>query len=306
MKDRINLLALDVDVLFRVLAIIAVIFLHATANTEIFGRERNFHVVGGSTLLLLISGFNVARFQSKKLFDGLYLQMVMRFFHKIILPYYVVLMTYLLWKKEFDWHSLLLISNYYGRFGSFLEPYWFLELLLQNLILFTGLFSIPPLRKMAQKFPFYFGLSLLFVAILARLSQLTRESELGLRTPDKLIWVYIFGWCLWFAQTKWQKALMTGLILTLIPYLYGLYSSYTIWLVLGSLAISWKSKIQVPQHLHALLMMIGTSTFYIYLVHVIPIYIVLYKLQSPNVLAVVILALLLGILSRNILIKFGF
>ena len=301
MKQQFTLLEIDTDLVFRAFAIITIIFVHARA--AIFDSPEKLHVVGGSTLLLLISGFNAGRFQSKKLFEGLSLQIIFRFFRKIIIPYYVVLISYLAWKQEFDWHSLLLISNYYGRFRSFLDPYWFIELLFQILVIFYSLFLIPPFRKAAKKYPWYIGLGLLFFTVLLRLSNITDESIVTIRTPDRLLCIYVFGWCLCFAKTRLQKIVMVFLTLTVFPYLYGIYASYTIWLVLGTLAMMWKPKILMPQLLHTPVTQIGTSTFYIYLTHIIPIHLFVHFTSYHNVTAIILISLVLGILVNKGLTK---
>jgi hypothetical protein len=298
-RQNFILLPLDVDVFFRAIAIIAIIFIHTYAAA--FGKPYRIELVGGSTLLLLISGFNLARFQSKKLFSGLVGQIISRFFCKIILPYYCILIIYLCWKQQLDWYSLFLISNYHGRFGGFLEPYWFLELLLQILVLFTCLFSIPFFRQKAIQYPYQVGLILLSLSLLLRLSHLTDETQLGIRTPDQLICIYIFGWCIWFAKTQIQKATMTLLIFLIFPALYGIHASYTIWLVLGSLTILWKPIILLPKLIHQLIAMIGKSTFYIYLSHIVPIHISTYVLHSQNIPAIIIVSLLIGVLAQKAL-----
>jgi hypothetical protein len=298
-KQSFILLPLDVDILFRAIAIIAIIFIHTYAAA--FGKPYSIEFVGGSTLLLLISGGNLARFQSEKLFSGRVLQVISRFFCKIILPYYGILIVYLFWKQRLDWYSLFLISNYHGRFGNFLEPYWFLELLLQVLVIFTSLFAIPSFRKTANQYPYQAGLVLLLLSLVLRLSHLTDAKQLGIRTPDQLICIYTFGWCIWFAKTQTQKATMTLLTFLIFPYLYGIQASYTIWLVSGSLMILWKPIILLPKLIHQLIVMIGTSTFYIYLSHIIPIRISTYVLHSQNIPAIIIVSLFIGVAAHKIL-----
>ncbi len=303
MKHYFTLTTLDVDVLFRTLAIIAIIYIHTSAAVNIItGQSNVLPVGGGSTLLLLISGFNIARFQSKKLFEGLSLQIVIRFFRKIIIPYYFVIICYQLWKQQFDLHTLLLISNYYGRFGSFLEPYWFIEALLQILIIFTALFTIPPFRKLTEKQPLIIGLVLLCLTVFLRLSQLT-DIKLGLRTADQLLCVYIFGWCVWFAKTVLQKIAISVLAIILFIYLYNLHPSFTVWLIVGCLAIMWKPKILMPKCLHQLIVLIGTSTFYIYLIHIIPVHYMTYGIHFLNIPIIIIVSLTLGILIQKALNK---
>lgn len=297
MKDKFILLSLDIDILFRAFAIIAIIFLHVKA---IIHEPPVFHIVGGSTLLLVISGFNMARFQSKKLFEGFFVRIIFRFCRKIILPYYLIIILYQIWKKEIDWHSLLLISNYFGRFGNFLEPFWFIEALLQILIIFTGLFSIPLFRKTMEKYPYWMGLALLLITVLLRLSHLTDKQQLGIRTADQLLCIYVFGWCLWFAKAQWQKLMMTALIFTLFPYLYGIYTSYFVWLVTGCLAIMWQPKIVIPPFLHKIITEIGASTFYIYLIHIIPIHILALAWHVENKTIMILSALLLGIAVHKV------
>jgi hypothetical protein len=301
---------LDIDIFFRFLSITAVIFLHSQATLihefgSISQKYYNINVGGGAALLLLISGFNLARFQSNKLFTGSAWQIVTRFFYKIIMPYYCILIIYLLYKQKLDYHSLFLISNYHGRFGSFLEPFWFLEVLFQNLLIICGLFLIPSFRKLAEKFPFEIGLGALFIALAFRLIEVTDEEVLGFRTPDKVFCLYIFGWCLWFAKSRYQKWLINALCLTLFPFLYGTDSTYTIWLVLGSLGIMWKPKILLPRFIHTAISVTGISTFYIYLTHIIPVHVSVYIWHSQNISAILLIAILLGIYTDKLIKKCG-
>ena len=160
-----------------------------------------------------------------------------------------------------------------------------------------------PKRKAAKKYPWYIGLGLLFLTVILRLSNITDESVVTIRTPDRLLCIYIFGWCLCFAKTRLQKIVMVLLTLTVFPYLYGIYASYTIWLVLGTLAMMWKPKILMPQLLHTPVTQIGTSTFYIYLTHIIPIHFLVHYANYHNVTIIILISLVLGVLVNKGLTK---
>jgi acyl-coenzyme A synthetase/AMP-(fatty) acid ligase len=305
-KEKSTFTELNMEILWRTLAIIGVVFTHVNAAVI---NKLDWQLAGGANLLLLLAGFNTARFQADKLFKGMVAQVVMPFFRKIVLPYYLILIAYQSWRGIFDLPSLLLVGNYYGRLKAFLEPYWFIETIWQVLLVFTALFLVPAYRNIASRYPYLVGLLLFSIALWFREIELWGKIGYAERTPDKLMYIFLAGWCLYFAQNKSQKLVMSLLLLILFAYTQGIDSHYTAWLICGSFSVLWMPGIRMPKPLCAVISSIGAASFYIYLTHIIPIYTLTHitQLQSlQNIFIIISIALLFGVVVQKILTQLGF
>lgn len=73
---------LESETVMRALAIVAVVIQHTNAK---------WVVGGGSEVLLILAGYNLARYQRQRLFDANGWMVLRSFFRRIILPYYLIL-----------------------------------------------------------------------------------------------------------------------------------------------------------------------------------------------------------------------
>jgi acyl-CoA synthetase (AMP-forming)/AMP-acid ligase II len=292
---------MDTDIILRALAILAVVANHASA----------FVVGGGAHVLLVLVGYNLARFQRVRLQRGEVAPMVTAFATRIILPYYAILLLYLGWKQELNIPALLLAGNIVGEFGSFIEPYWFLEVMLQCYLAVAALFLIPAVRKASSRDPWRFGLWILGGAFYMRLvaARLLDHDGLAGRTPDVLLVFVAIGWCIAFADRtvrRWGvfaaiclvSALTGGLGGELIDWSTLPWPSslgHGVWLVLATALLLWVPRLSIPTVLHPAIATIAAASFYIYLTHGVPVH-VLRSEYDLGMLAVALLSsALLGI-----------
>ena len=293
---------IEAEVILRAMAIIGVTVKHASTLS----------VGGGAEVLLLLSGFNMARYQRTRLVGGQGWSILWALIKRVILPYYLLLVVYSIWKGEYDPASLLLVSNFIGRFGSLLDPYWFLELLLQCTILMVLLFLSPPVRRLADKDPWLFGLSLLTAAIAIRLIAFAifHHSYLQNRTPDALLYFLALGWCLQQAKTLKRKLLMSGVVTVILAlkllglpdlwyaFPYPANLSHALWLLVAAGLILWKPRLTLPRWAQASLGVVAASSFYIYLTHGVPVHVMFYEEKITNLLLILPVCLAVGILAR--------
>ncbi len=291
---------LDMEILYRMLAIIGVVFTHTNAEVR---DSLSWRLAGGANLLLLLAGFNIARFQAEKLFKGNMLSVLDPFFRKIVMPYYLILISYQIWSAKFDGASMLLISNYQGRHGSFLEPYWFIEMIWQTLLIFTLPFALPVFRRTFSRYPYLIGLLLFALALSMRIFEWFGKLGYGDRTPDRLLYIFLAGWCLYFSQQFWQKLTTALLLLGTFWYLYGFYTSYSAWLTVGSLTLLWLPRIKTPQLFYTVVSSISAASFYIYLTHMLPVHFITHYTPLQNIPFIVTTAVGIGIAVRYILAR---
>lgn len=252
-----RVVAVDTDVLLRALAITAVVYNHS--------RPTGMPVIPGAMATLLLAvGQNLARFRSDSLFRGEGLELVRSTFTRYMLPYLVILVAYLLAKGKLDIPSLLLVSTFFEtRASTFLEPFWFIEVFFQVMILMAIFFSIPPLRNAVAARPLAWGAGAL--AVLGGLHVASNQS--GIPLPPIALWsgIVALGWCSHFAQSKQERVLLT-LTAFVLPWLVprgaavGLVLVILIWLPRTRLFL---------EPLKELVGRVGAASFQIYILHAV-------------------------------------
>lgn len=299
-----SLRGIESEVAIRAVAIISVVIAHASA----------WPVGGSAHVLLLLSGYNFSRYQGARLNEGGGLAMLVAFFQRIIAPYYVILCLYLISEKTFDLPSLLLVSNVFGRFHSFLEPYWFLEVLFQCMVIFAVLFAIRPVRRFAVRKPWEFGLALLAAAMAVRViaSLILPHEYLLERTPDSVFYLLAFGWCLHRATTAVRKLVLSAACVAIAAlqvagpqpfwehFSYPSNLTHALWFAGAACLIMWAPRILLPNLVHGLVGLIAAASFYIYLTHGVPVHAFLHILHIHNVPLILAVSLVLGVASYKI------
>jgi acyl-CoA synthetase (AMP-forming)/AMP-acid ligase II/acyl carrier protein len=273
---------LETEVGIRMFAIIGVIIAHASW----------LPVWGGSEALMILAGYNLARYQKTRLGAGRGLQVAGSFFRRIIIPYYALMIVYALLKRGIDVPSLLLVSNFVGRFHTLLEPFWFLEAMLQGLLV-VGLASLfKPVRRAMAADPWRFGLLWLATAVTVRVAVFAvfEPAELASRTPDVALCLLALGWCANEANSTPRKLFVTGALAALavlqwggVPHAWLSLSptsaaSHAAWLVACAFGLLWVRRVYLPSFLHRGVSAVAAASFYIYLTHVLTIWVLFWRL----------------------------
>jgi hypothetical protein len=285
-RKRSSAAMMPTDVFFRALAIVMVVAQHA-----------GFKTYGGAGFLILLAGLNMARFQGDALFNGRLATIVKSIFLRALIPYYLILGGYQSLRGGFQWSDWFLISNYFDRTGTFLQPYWFIQAFAQCIAFMALVCCIPLIRRFAGRSPFAFGLLLLGAAVVLRTAApfiWTDMPCLPYVTP-MVFYLFALGWCVFFAKTRRQKAISSFLIVVLVPMLrYSALSACAMTLV-GALMVIWAPKIKVPVFLHISISKIAAAIFYIYLVHQLPVHFFVHVLEPGWPILATIAGVLAGI-----------
>lgn len=274
------------DVFFRALAIVMVVAQHA-----------GFKTYGGAGFLILLAGLNMARFQSDALFNGRLAAIAKSVFLRALIPYYLILGGYQLLRGGFQWADWLLISNYFDRTDTFLQPYWFIQAFAQCIAFMGLLCCVPLIRRFAKRSPFVFGLLLLGTAVLLRTAAPVIWADmpcLPYVTP-MVFYLFALGWCVFSAKTQRQKAISSLLIVVLVPMLRFSVLPIIALTLLGALMVIWVPKIKVPGFLHISISKIAAAIFYIYLLHQVPVHFFTHTLKPGWPMLATIAGVLTGI-----------
>jgi acyl-CoA synthetase (AMP-forming)/AMP-acid ligase II len=270
--------ALETEILLRALAVLAVVVNHVS----------DLVVGGGAEVLLMLAGYNLARYQKPRLETGRAFEFTWSFARRIVAPYYIVLLGFLAVKRWPDIPSLLLVSNFVGRFHSMIEPYWFLEAMLQCLLIISVLCLLPGVRRAISTDPWRLGIGFLTAAVVLKSAAFAvfHHTHLMNRTPDQVLYLMALGWCAYEARSLPRRIMLSGMIAALalmgflgLPGLWLRYPdptsiSHALWLLACAVGLLWMRRIPVPSLLHVGIGGVAAASFYIYLTHVVPVYVI--------------------------------
>lgn len=260
--------------------------LRAIAILFIVGTHTGMEVLGGGTLLLIfLVGYNFARFKSQDIINNNIWQPLWSYIRLILIPYYLLAAVYLTWNRSFEMDVLLLYANLVEAKITVIFPFWFVQVLVQCLLLIALLFSIPAMRKALKNSPWNFSITVLFILVAVRVfyPYVWDTSHLNNLVPLRFMAIIWLGWCFVYADTPARKAL---LVLTASGFALldtGLRTQ-TAWLVLGSLAMAYVPYILAPRILSYVVQLLASATFYIFVFNGIFIYIVVHILKIESYL----------------------
>lgn len=276
-----------VDLVCRNLALLAVIGLHAIA----------WPIAGGVHVLLMLSGYSLARFQRPKLLQGEVVSAIATMLGPILVAYYAILVAvnFLMAPVDAEWFALL------GNFDRDIHPhgitpYWFVCLYAQAVLLIALPFLLPAVRRFAGARPFAMGL-VLALGLYASAMVLGLPQALGptsVRHPVMGLQLLAVGWCVFLARGVGEKAVVTLVAGALaLPFLPAGVTA-PLFVVAVAAAILWIGQLPVPALLARALMYFGKQSMLVYLAHVLVVAI-LARLASPSgpmmLAAVIVLSL---------------
>lgn len=259
---------LEASLLIRALAILFVVVQHETL----------WPIPGGSATMVLLVGFGIARFQWRAVteFD---IVRLLRSALPIVIPYYLIVAGYAVAWGEVPWASVVMAGNF-----GFADPerhtmlpylYWFVEAYCQMLLLFSGFFALPPVRRMAAWSPFSAGLALLGVALLARviIPDLWQIGNRQIFTLPWMLYLAAIGILAAFADTTSKRLLLMAAGMVVFSF-FAFYESVWIgtrvkyFLQIPVLALLlFLPRLSVPQGLKVLVLPVSAAGFHIYLLH---------------------------------------
>lgn len=250
---------LEMNVVLRAAAIALVVATHMTA----------FWPAGGAHLLLALAGFSFARFHLAASDSPRPLALSAAGIARIAGPTSAWIALQALFVGGYSLGAVLLVNNYTGdpSLSGGRWHYWFLEALVQILIVLTALFCIPALRRFERRHGFALVLGLLALSLLFRLDLpgIATDERYAFR-PHTVLWVFLLGWAAQRAVTWERRALVTALAAACVPGFFG--EPVREMVVLGGLVLLiWVSAIPMPTLAGRAIGLVAAASMYIYLTH---------------------------------------
>ena len=258
-RRRPRLVRVETNVTLRAAAITLVVASHMTA----------FWPAGGAHLLLAIAGHNFARFQLSATDAPRRLARSAASIARIAVPTsaYVALLILLTGSSSVG--AMLLVNNYTGAQARTdgRWHYWYLEALVQILIVLTALLAIPAVRRLERRRPFAFVLGLLGVALVVRFDLVTIGGAYNaIFRPHAVVWLFLLGWAAHRATTTARRLAVSAAALACVPGFFGETARETI-IVCGVLALLWLPVVVMPRSVSRVVGTVAAASLYVYLTH---------------------------------------
>ena len=239
----------ETGVVLRAVAIVLVVANHTGT----------FLVGGGAHVLFAAAGFNMARFQ---LTSGSWTRSLAR----IVVPSVLWIGTVAATTDDFDLAHALLLHGWVGGPGRW--AYWFVEVLVQVLVVLAIAHRVPAVRRAEQRYPFGLPALLLVPALAVRFDLV----DLGVHhrpffRPHEIAWIFVLGWLAARASSTTQRAAVTIAALVAVPGFFGDGTREAV-LLGGLLLLVWVRSLPAPAGLPRLLGPLASASLWIYLSHV--------------------------------------
>ncbi len=262
---------LDISILFRAVSIVAIVMHHLELIS----------VTGGALFLLFLAGYNFVVFtlpKAKKLHseDSPTLKAFLRYSWRLYLPVAAYLAALFILLRRFYIHSILMISNFQEPTYSDGIRYWFIEVLIQ-IILITGIFLSFSQTARSYMFdkPYNFFLVATGVCFFMRLITWNLSVSTGLlevfphQLPNVIAFVFFLGGLVASSQETRQRLFSSLFIafVLLVPIMLGQARRDFIILLISSLLLVWFKEIKVFAFMKFPIFQVAFASLFIYLTH---------------------------------------
>ena len=193
-------------------------------------------------------------------------------FFAVLLPYWAVLIGFSLLKNgDVSFLHTLLVGNLFYHDPS--EPFgtWFVQVLIQSLVIFSLPLLSGRIREWAGAHRMAYALIFLAVALLARIidgySQWGELNDLRGGQLTWVFWVFALGFLINTAEKLPAKIAVSLAVIVLPTFSYWGDPARISSLVLGGLLLIWSTRVVLPAWLISVVGTISSASLFIYLLH---------------------------------------
>lgn len=256
---------IGVETLAGLWALMLVIIGHGAPDQTVFLR-------GGAGILMLLAGYNFARFQRHAFEHGHSWPALKGALERLILPYYLMMVPLLFFSEaQKSWGWFALVSTYTVDVRGPLFPFWFIEAVFHALLLMILIYAVPAMRQFSRTSPVVFGFVLLVFALGMKLvinRYVFDDFNAVSLTVDAQFWLYAAGFAALSLRQTGERLLLVGIVLMAALLDYGLFSSRGWWLLLVLLPLLFRPLVPVPSWLARPVLRLAAAGYFIYIVHV--------------------------------------
>jgi hypothetical protein len=252
----------DTSIFLRCIGIVAVVMGHFDVAD----------IAGATFLLLLISGHTFARFQLKNVLASNSVASVLGSAFRIALPAFAAITVLSVKHADYDVNALLLLDNWTDVSSNLLD-FWYLELLVQLLLIVAVLLSIPTARNWIRRFPFASASCLLLASSISAIAMplVWDTTYLWNRVPHMLLWLFMLGWLMHVAtaaRQRWWVAAAVAVLPLIVWREGGVWLGHAVvWVWAGSAALLAVEQVRLPAPLNRMVTIVAGASMFIYILH---------------------------------------
>ena len=248
---------MDATVALRAVAILLVVGSHA----------KLFDLLGGAHVLLLLAGYNLARFQLAAE-RRRRVRAVARSVGRVFLPAAAWIAAVTVATGQYAWPNVLLLNHLLGpdEWGP-TWSLWYLEALVVLLLLTAAGLALDPVDRWQRRWPFGFPLVLVSLGLLVRFDVLPVPTGPGERfTAQALLWLFALGWAAAVARTAAQRLLVVGIGAVCVLGWFGDGQREAV-LLLGLVVLVGVARVPSTPWLTWVASALASSSLYVYVTH---------------------------------------
>lgn len=251
--------SVETPAVLRAIAIVLIVGTHADV----------FSIQGGAHLLLVVAGYNLARFQLAGGRGAARSRRLLRSAAHLAVPAIVWIGAVAAVTGMYAPTTALLVNNLAPGDGRFTPQwqFWFLEAALYALLLLAGLFAIRAVDRLERRAPFGFALGLVALGLTARVLVAGVQAD-GLEkyTAFVVMWLVALGWAIARARTTGQRLVVATIAFAATFGFLGDLGREAI-VVAGTLLLLWLPALPLPRLIAPVVGVLAGSSMLVYLTH---------------------------------------
>ncbi|WP_457256562.1 AMP-binding protein [Pedococcus sp. P5_B7] len=250
----------ETNVVIRALAVILILANH-TKLAEL---------PGGAHTLLVIAGYNLARFQLTGRPRRERAARILQGAARIWAPSAVWISLVALTVGTYDWRNVLMLNQVLGdwaRWGPHWH-FWFIEALVALLLGSALLVLVPGFDRLERRHPFAVPMALVGLGLLTRYAVVIPDAG-PYRGANALVllWLFATGWAASRARTTWQRLLVSAVPVLTLPGFWPAMSGRAATIIAGVLLLIWVPTLPVPARAVGAVSAVASASLFVYLTH---------------------------------------
>ena len=251
------------DILVRALAIMLVVLQHALGTFE-----------GGADMMMVLGGLGWARFQRAGIAEVGVVRTLWKSLAHLMAIYYIIVLLYSFLKQKLFVSHLLLHATFLGDWGGSLNIYWFIESLAWCIVIASVAYAVIGAERFRRD-PLLFTVTLFVLAIgLRYFGGIVFDAHAHrMRSPDQMLVYFAAGALLSDAQMR-GKIVVAAILVGISAMAWGVTSSHAIIMAICCAVLVSRWRLLLPQLAHWLLRLVARNSFYIYILQIVPMYLI--------------------------------
>jgi malonyl CoA-acyl carrier protein transacylase len=248
------------------------IFMRAFGIFLAVASHLGFTALAGNPILMMVSGLSFAKFQLQAVGREGSIKPVFRFMLRLAIPTCLDTLARQLAHASFHPRSFLLMDNLMEPwpFGPYESPY-FIDLLLQNMLITALPLSIGAIRKFAVRKACAYGMIFFAASWTTRIVVpfFWDPNDAWIFVPHVYMWLLAFGWCAAHSATYKQKLLLSALFLCMNGINHQFGHGLDWYVVAAALLLAWFDELplQIPSVLVRIMSGAAAASLFIYLTY---------------------------------------